>query len=250
MFKISGQSYTASEENASHMIGDFAESRFNNYQINNTSLRDSLPSSSINFSNNFYANNVQFGSEVNPLRDSVIVQNMTKNQDSFGPRWIDPKTGLYSKFYVEGYELRDPSHLGNDLSAPEGSIINSAFDGKVIASRFAKGYGNTVIVEGKDPNNGNKIWALYGHMQKPSILKMGDTVTEGQLIGLVGNTGKSQGNHLHFGVNAGNANGNFDYNKGWINPSEKNYGIYDNLKDTPAYQQGKSQPIIQQNNSQ
>ncbi len=204
----------------------------------------------ISYANNDYLNKVVFGDEVNPLRDISLVQGMTKNWDSFGPRWVDPKTGTVSKIPLEGYELRDPSHQGNDLSANAGSVINSAFDGRVIASRVAKGYGNTVVVEGKDPDNGQKIWALYGHMQQPSTLKVGDPVMEGQLVGLVGNTGKSQGNHLHFGINAGNSNGNFDYNKGWIDPSEKNYGRYENLKDTPAYQQGKSQPIIQQNKSQ
>ena len=55
--------------------------------------------------------------------------------------------------------------------------------------------------------------------------------------------GKSQGNHLHFGINKGNSKGSFDFNKGWLNPSEKNYGKYENIQDTPAYQQGKSQPI-------
>jgi murein DD-endopeptidase MepM/ murein hydrolase activator NlpD len=185
MFYNNGQAYTNSEENASHMIGDFAESRWNTYQSGNTSLRDSLLTSTLNFSNNFYANNVEFGDKINPLRDSVIVQNMIKNQDSFGPRWIDPKTGIYSKIYLEGYQLRKTSHQGNDLSAPAGKIINSAFEGKVIASRVAKGYGNTVVVEGQDPDNGQKIWALYGHMQQPSTLKAGDPVKKGTVINLI-----------------------------------------------------------------
>ncbi len=67
MFNSNGQSYTQSEESASHIIGDFAESRWDTYQSGNTSLRASLPTSSINFNNNFYANNVKFGNDVNPL---------------------------------------------------------------------------------------------------------------------------------------------------------------------------------------
>ncbi len=243
-----GIAYSQAEENTAHNIGDFTQSRLDAYQSDNTNFQLTLPQVTTDYNN--YANGVIFGNNVSPLRDSVIVQNMTKNWDSFGPRWVNPKTGDVSKVPLKDYQLRDPSHRGNDLSAPAGKIINSAFDGKVIASRVAKGYGNTIVVEGRDPDNGQKIWALYGHMQQPSTLKAGDPVMEGQLIGLVGNTGKSQGNHLHFGVNAGNSNGNFDYNKGWINPSEKNYGMYDNLQDTPAYQQGKSQSIIQQNKSQ
>ena len=72
MFNNNGQSYTLSEENASHMIGNFAESRWDTYQSDNTSLRDSLPTPTLNFSNNFYANNVEFGVEVNPLLHVVI----------------------------------------------------------------------------------------------------------------------------------------------------------------------------------
>ena len=72
MFNNIGQSYTLSEENASHMIGNFAESRWDTYQSDNTSLRSSLPTPTLNFSNNFYANNVEFGVEVNPLLHVVI----------------------------------------------------------------------------------------------------------------------------------------------------------------------------------
>ncbi len=72
MFNNNGQSYTLSEENASHMIGDFAESRWDTYQSGNTSLRASLPTSSINFNNNFYANNVKFGNDVNPSLNKAI----------------------------------------------------------------------------------------------------------------------------------------------------------------------------------
>ncbi len=71
MFDNNGQSYTLSEENASHMIGGFAESRWDTYQSGNTSLRASLPTSSINFNNNFYANNVKFGNDVNPLIETA-----------------------------------------------------------------------------------------------------------------------------------------------------------------------------------
>ena len=71
MFNNNGQSYTLSEENASHMIGNFAESRWDTYQSDNTSLRDSLPTPTLNFSNNFYANNVEFGGDVNPLIETA-----------------------------------------------------------------------------------------------------------------------------------------------------------------------------------
>lgn len=48
-----------------------------------------------------------------------------------------------------------------------------------------------------------KITALFGHMKKPASVVIGDTVNEGDLIGIMGNTGKSIGEHLHLGVREG-----------------------------------------------
>ena len=78
-------------------------------------------------------------------------------------------------------------------------------------------------------------------MNQLSKLKVGANVMEGQLVGLVGNSGRSEGNHLHFAINNGGSTGFFNFKSGWINPGEKNFGKYNNLQDTPAYQQGKSQ---------
>lgn len=51
--------------------------------------------------------------------------------DNFGPRWEDPKTGLYHKDYKEGYVRRPIDHKGTDISSPEGKEIYSAADGTV-----------------------------------------------------------------------------------------------------------------------
>jgi len=207
------------------------------FQSDNTSFQLALPSVTSGYNN--YANSIILGPNVSPLRDVSLVQGMTENSNNFGPRWKDPITNKSTQKPVEGKTSRP--HQGNDLSAPKGSIINSAFDGKVTDSRFMNGYGNTVVVEGKDPSTGNKVWALYGHMSEPSKLTVGTSVMEGQKIGLVGNTGSSsEGNHLHFGINKGNSSG-IDFKNGWVNPNGQNFGKYENLKDTPAYQQGKSQ---------
>ena len=71
LFNNNGQSYTNSEESAAHMIGDFAQSRWNAYQADNTSFRASVPNSTLNFNSNFYANNVKFGNDVNPFVDTA-----------------------------------------------------------------------------------------------------------------------------------------------------------------------------------
>jgi murein DD-endopeptidase MepM/ murein hydrolase activator NlpD len=103
-----------------------------------------------------------------------------------------------SSYY--GYRL-DPIykvrkfHGGVDFSAPTGTEIYAPGDGvvtKVIKSR--RGYGNTIIID-HDFNYGTK----YSHLSK-FLVKKGDKVKRGQVIGLVGNTGKSTAPHLHYEV--------------------------------------------------
>ncbi|MBR1663905.1 MAG: M23 family metallopeptidase, partial [Ruminococcus sp.] len=56
------------------------------------------------------------------------------------------------------------------------------------------GYGNYVVID-----HGNGYWTLYGHMQYTTV-SLGDTVSQGQKIGVVGTTGWSTGDHCHFEV--------------------------------------------------
>lgn len=83
-------------------------------------------------------------------------------------------------------------HSGIDLGAPGGTKIYSVSDGVVIQSGWSNGYGNSVQI--KDAHG--KTW-LYGHMLQPSGLKVGSKISRGQIVGLVGSTGMSTGNHLH-----------------------------------------------------
>lgn len=86
---------------------------------------------------------------------------------------------------------------GVDLAAPSGSPINAAAAGTVIVSRVGGwngGYGNYVVID-----HGNGVQTLYAHMSTDAV-SVGDTVSRGQNIGTVGNTGQSTGYHLHFEV--------------------------------------------------
>lgn len=85
-------------------------------------------------------------------------------------------------------------HKGIDLSANRGTRILAADSGVVKFSGWKGGYGYCVIV---DHQNGYET--LYGHCSK-LIADVGDNVTRGDLIGEVGSTGASTGNHLHFEV--------------------------------------------------
>lgn len=85
------------------------------------------------------------------------------------------------------------THYGLDIAAPGGAQIIAVADGKVVKKSYTpNGFGNLIIIEQNDG-----IRAYYAHMQKESFLKVGDKVKAGDIIGIVGTTGKSTGNHLH-----------------------------------------------------
>jgi len=100
---------------------------------------------------------------------------------NFGGR-ADPITGVWS------------NHGGTDIRAPYGTAIVSANDGVVIFAGWHYSYGNYVIVD-----HGGGIATLYGHSSKLLVSK-GQAVSRGEKIALVGSTGYSTGNHLHFEV--------------------------------------------------
>lgn len=99
----------------------------------------------------------------------------------FGGR-SDPITGVWS------------THGGTDIAAPNGTGIVSANDGVVIFAGWHYSYGNYVIVD-----HGGGIATLYGHCSKLLVSK-GQAVSRGERIALIGSTGYSTGNHLHFEV--------------------------------------------------
>jgi len=101
--------------------------------------------------------------------------------DRFGYR-KDPFTGL-----------RD-FHPGIDISARRGTPIFAPGDGIVTSTGKNSGYGNTVVL-----SHLNNIQSRYGHLQE-ILVKKGQKVKRGDVIGTVGNTGRSTGPHLHFEI--------------------------------------------------
>ncbi len=85
-------------------------------------------------------------------------------------------------------------HLGTDFAAASGSIVAAVNSGVVRFATSTVSYGNTVIVD-----HGEGIYSMYLHLST-IIARAGDTVKKGQVIGLVGNTGFSTGEHLHLSI--------------------------------------------------
>ena len=82
-------------------------------------------------------------------------------------------------------------HRGMDVPAPAGTPIYAAADG-VVSTNNHWTYGISVKI-----SHGSGLATIYGHMSARAV-NDGDYVTQGQLIGYVGSTGNSTGNHLHF----------------------------------------------------
>jgi len=85
-------------------------------------------------------------------------------------------------------------HTGTDIGAAMGTPVLAAYSGTVEIADWVGGYGKTVIL-----NHGNNQQTLYGHMSE-IIVKPGETVEKGMVIGRIGSTGNSTGPHLHFEV--------------------------------------------------
>lgn len=88
-------------------------------------------------------------------------------------------------------------HEGLDLGGRHGDKIHTSCDGKVVDVTFVKGYGKTVVVY-----HGGGWSSLYAHLSKYKV-KRGQELKAGEVLGLMGRTGRAQANHLHFEIRKG-----------------------------------------------
>jgi murein DD-endopeptidase MepM/ murein hydrolase activator NlpD len=83
-------------------------------------------------------------------------------------------------------------HAGMDIDGERGDTVMATANGVVIKAEWQGGYGNMIEID-----HGNGLTTRYGHLAKIEV-QPGDNVQRGQLIGLVGSTGRSTGPHLHY----------------------------------------------------
>lgn len=139
--------------------------------------------------------------------DEVIVKGTAKNQATADQKQQAIKAGFLfplpgGTWQVSSYYGDGRNHKGVDLRAPSGTSIYAVADGTVVLAKWNGNYGNCVIIE-----HSNGMRTLYGHA-KQLCCSVGDTVSAGEVIALVGTTGQSTGNHLHFEVISGGKNVN------------------------------------------
>lgn len=88
-------------------------------------------------------------------------------------------------------------HPGVDIPAPKGTPVRTAGDGVVIRAQWAGHYGRLIVVD-----HGSEISTYYGHLSRIDVIA-GQEVRRGQLIGVVGRSGRVTGLHLHYEVRQG-----------------------------------------------
>lgn len=99
--------------------------------------------------------------------------------------------------FGEADAFGNPGHRGIDIPAPEGTPILAAHSGTVLICGWNDSFGNQVLID-----DGAGLSTRYAHMTATAV-SPGAVVTAGQVIGYVGSTGDSTGNHLHFEVSVG-----------------------------------------------
>lgn len=109
-------------------------------------------------------------------------------------RFVWPVEGqLTSRFGIR----RGRPHEGIDVSAPQGTPIVAAADGKVMFSGTLRGYGNLILIKHTDG-----FFTSYAHNRK-NLVQKGQEIKGGERVALVGRTGRATGSHLHFEVRQG-----------------------------------------------
>ena len=113
--------------------------------------------------------------------------------------WPEPQARISQPFGPSTYWFEPPYdgyphfHTGIDLVEPFGSPVYAADDGVVaLVGSSSSGYGNYVVIA-----HSGGLDTLYGHLST-ALVKVGQTVAQGQPVGLEGSTGNSTGAHLHF----------------------------------------------------
>lgn len=140
---------------------------------------------------------------VDKVNNSIKVNNPTKSTKKINKPFFDwPvwEARMTRGYLPRGTKKRRRPHRGIDLAATRGSAVMSSHDGVVIytGSGF-KGYGKMIMMESTDKRDGGNWATLYGHLDKILVYE-GKKVKQGEVIGALGNTGRSSGPHLHFEI--------------------------------------------------
>jgi murein DD-endopeptidase MepM/ murein hydrolase activator NlpD len=132
--------------------------------------------------------------ESSTVHDRIRAIVLTSNPSNVPTMWahlgkINNEFGFRrNPFGGRNYEF----HAGMDIDGERGDSVIAPANGTIIKAGWHGGYGNMIEID-----HGNGLTTRYGHLSEIEI-QVGDSVLRGQLIGLVGSTGRSTGPHLHY----------------------------------------------------
>ena len=150
----------------------------------NIAQRYQIPVSTLKELNNLSSEQLQLGQ----------VLRLSPTSSTSQERLLYPLRGVITTSYGER-GLNGKPHTGLDIAAPMNTPVLAALSGTVIRAGWDRyGYGNLVVIRGNDKR---EYW--YAHNASLTV-KVGQKVSQGQLISRVGSTGFSSGPHLHFEI--------------------------------------------------
>ncbi|MFF3749241.1 peptidoglycan DD-metalloendopeptidase family protein [Streptomyces sp. NPDC002018] len=100
-------------------------------------------------------------------------------------------------YHASGSSWASGYHTGVDFAAPSGTVVKAVADGTVVTAGWGGSYGNQVVIQHSDGH-----YSQYAHLSSLSVSE-GESVSEGQQLGLSGSTGNTTGPHLHFEIRTG-----------------------------------------------
>lgn len=128
------------------------------------------------------------------LENMILSRRLNEAIQPEGRPVVDGYISSYFGERADPFDGHDTVHKGVDFAAERGAQVIAVAAGVVTASEYRQGYGNLVEI-----NHGNGLVTRYGHNER-GLVSVGQTVTRGQAIALIGSTGRSTGPHVHFEV--------------------------------------------------
>lgn len=166
--------------------GDTLESIAKQYKVNVNNIIDS---------NNLVSDVLAIGNQVFVPGGKLSEYELKK---AIGNLVIWPCAGRLTSYFgyrSDPFSGKRSFHTGIDIANYRGAPIRASMSGKVVLNDYRpSGYGRYIVIQ-----HSNGLKTLYGHLDK-SFVRTGQWVEQGQLIGEMGSTGYSTGNHLHFTV--------------------------------------------------
>jgi len=186
--------------NSSAIITQHIAQNPNNKSFEHKSINYSHPVKSDNFSINSGGPVTSIDMDTEPvIEEADLEDRMRVIQTTSNPAFLPTIWAHLGKINNEYGFRRNPFggrsyefHSGMDIDGEKGDGVLAPANGIVTKADWQGGYGNLIEID-----HGNGLTTRYGHLSQGNV-QTGDTVQRGQLIGLVGSTGRSTGPHLHY----------------------------------------------------